>query len=593
MGENQLKWYQQNVINPYNRGVQSLRRERTNMMADFKALKKQLDVPKELREITESGFTNEQAVRVYLWSESGMEIPGISKRDLKELTDIVKNNPTLEAFAKQIQMLLKGDVYSTPKEHWLSGTITTDLIDVLNTTKRNHYLKEFKENVDAIYSEANLNKLEALYGTKYRNAIENIIRRMKSGKNRTGTESKITNDVLDYINGSVGTIMFFNTRSALLQTISAANFINLTHNNPIRAGKAFANQKQYWKDFMELMNSEYLIDRRNGLKLNISESEIADAAASSRNKAKAVINYILEKGYLPTKFADSFAIASGGATWYRNKIIDLIKEGKTEAQAKEIAMKEFIEISEMSQQSSDPSKISGQQASTAGRVFLQFVNTPMQYTRLQKRAFQDLVNGRGDWKANISKILYYGVMQNLWFNAMQQGLFALGFGDGEIGEKEEEKIYNTMNGMADSILRGSGFTGMTISVLKNTLLDLHKRSKKSRPEYQDAWQSLLQFSPAIRSKFMKLKQAGWAFDSKARRQEIIDKGFSLDNPAYEAAAKVISATTNIPLDRLFIKYENLQNMVADDTEMWERIANFFGWPSWQLETSKSQKEKEK
>ena len=49
-------------------------------------------------------------------------------------------------------------------------------------------------------------------------------------------------------------------------------------------------------------------------------------------------------------------------------------------------------------------------------------------------------NKRGDWKSNISKILYYGVVQNLWFNAMQQGLFALGFGDDEINEKEETKI---------------------------------------------------------------------------------------------------------------------------------------------------------
>ena len=103
--------------------------------------------------------------------------------------------------------------------------------------------------------------------------------------------------------------MFFNTRSAVLQTISAVNFMNWSFNNPIKAGKAFANQPQYWKDFTMLMNSTYLRDRRNGLRLNISESEIADAAATSQNKAKAAIAYILQKGYLPTQYADSFAIA--------------------------------------------------------------------------------------------------------------------------------------------------------------------------------------------------------------------------------------------------------------------------------------------
>jgi len=585
VGENQLKWYEKNIINPYSRGTRSLATERVNMMADFKALKKQLDVPKDLRKTTESGFTNEQAVRVYMFDKfSSGEIPGLSKADKAEMLDIINSDGKLKAFADQLGSIIKNGEYAKPKAEWLAGTITTDLIDILKA-RRSEYLKEFNNNVDIIYSKENLNKLEATYGTRYREALENSIKRMKSGSNRTSTGNKLSDRLLDYINGAQGTIMFFNMRSALLQGISSVNFINTNFNNPIRAGKAFANMPQYSKDFVKLMNSEYLVDRRNGLKLNISESEIADAANSSRNKAKAMINYILEKGYLPTKFMDSFAIASGGATWYRNKIKDLTKKGMDIKEAEKIAYEEFIKISEKSQQSSDPSKISSQQSSDAGRVFLQFVNTPMQYTRLQKRAAQDLINKRGDWKENISRILYYGVMQNLWFNAMQQGLFALGFGDEEIGEKEEKKIFNTANGMADSILRGTGFAGMTVSVLKNTIIDLYRRSGKPRPEYADAWQTLLQFSPAIKSKFSKLKQAGWYFDSKKRRQEMIDKGFSLDNPAYEAAAKVISATTNVPLDRLFNKYHNLEYMVADDTETWERIAAFFGWPEWQLETS--------
>jgi len=81
---------------------------------------------------------------------------------------------------------------------------------------------------------------------------------MKSGKNRISSGNRLENKILDYINGSVGAIMFFNTRSAVLQTISTINFVNWSDNNPIKAGKAFANQPQYWKDFKKLMNSEYL-----------------------------------------------------------------------------------------------------------------------------------------------------------------------------------------------------------------------------------------------------------------------------------------------------------------------------------------------
>ena len=42
----------------------------------------------------------------------------------------------------------------------------------------------------------------------------------------------------------------------------------------------------------------------------------------------------------------------------------------SEADAKKQAMKEFRDIAEISQQSSDPSKISSQQASDLGRLFL-------------------------------------------------------------------------------------------------------------------------------------------------------------------------------------------------------------------------------
>jgi len=572
--------------------MENLATDRVNLMADFKALKKDLDVPKDLRKQTESGFTNEQAVRVYLWAKTGQDIPGISKSDFKELNDIVENNPKLKVFADQILSITKGDGYSKPGKNWTGGTITTDLIEILNTTKRSKYLETWQENVDIIFSKENMNKLQAIFGPKYVEALSNSLARMKAGRNRIEGGNRLSNRVLDYINNSTGAIMFFNMRSALLQTISAANFINWSFNNPLKAGKAFANQPQYWKDFKTLMNSEYLVDRRNGLKLNISESEIADAAKTSKNKAKAVLSYIIEKGYIPTKFADSFAIATGGATFYRNRINDLIKnEGKTEAEAEKIAMQEFRRTSEISQQSSDPSKISQQQSTDLGRVVLQFVNTPMQYARIQKRAAQDIVNRRGDDKTNVSKIIYYAFLQNMIFNALQSGLFAIGFGDDEdLSEDDEKKIFRSANGMMDSWLRGLGFAGVTVQVIKNLGIDIYDRSKRDRPEYGDAWMKLLEFSPAIKSKLSKIRSAAYPFDSKKRRAEVFEKGFSLDNPAYESLAKVITATTNLPLDRLFTKVNNIKGALDEDQEAWKSVAMILGWPEWQLSNNKDRKQ---
>ena len=49
-------------------------------------------------------------------------------------------------------------------------------------------------------------------------------------------------------------------------------------------------------------------------------------------------------------------------------------------------------------------------------------------------------------------ILYYGSMEQLIFNAMQQALFAIAF-DEEEDEKTKKRYNRIANSMADSILR--------------------------------------------------------------------------------------------------------------------------------------------
>ena len=59
--------------------------------------------------------------------------------------------------------------------------------------------------------------------------------------------------------------------------------------------------------------------------------------------------------------------------------------------------------------------ISQQQASALGRLLLAFQNTPAQVTRIFNKSARDFINGRGDQKTNVSKMLYYGAVQGLIF----------------------------------------------------------------------------------------------------------------------------------------------------------------------------------
>ena len=63
-------------------------------------------------------YTREQAVRVYTWNTlQGMEVPGVSKADLKTLNEFVNNSPELKVFAEQLVAINKGDGYAKPKEN--------------------------------------------------------------------------------------------------------------------------------------------------------------------------------------------------------------------------------------------------------------------------------------------------------------------------------------------------------------------------------------------------------------------------------------------------------------------------------------------
>ena len=583
-GDAQMAWYKAHLLNPFARAMENLANDRANMMQDFRGLKKALKiVPKNLRKkIKDSNFTQEQAVRAYIWDKQGMEIPGLSNKDQKNLVDFVNADANLTAFADQLIAINKGDEYAAPDAGWVAGTIGTDFIKALNTTKRSKYLEVWQQNVDQIFSEANLNKLEAAYGANYKEAMVDMLRRMETGRNTSSGSDRLAGRFTDWLTNSVGAIMFFNTRSAVLQTISAVNFINFSDNNVLKAGQAFANQPQYWKDFKKLFNSPFLLDRRSGLKLNVNEADIADMAKGPGNSARNVIAGILKAGFLPTQIADSFAIASGGASFYRNRIKALQKEGLTEAEAEEVAFRDFREIAEESQQSSRPDKISQQQAGPLGRVVLAFANTPAQYARLIKKAASDLKNGRGDAKTNISKIIYYGVAQNILFSALQQALFAISFGDeDEEEEKRNEKYFNIANGMSDSILRGIGVGGAIASVVKNTAIKLVKEEKKKSPKYQDVLvKEVLQISPPISSKVGKLRSAGRSVSWN--KKEMMTKGWAIDNPAYLASANVISAITNVPADRAIKKITNIVDASNEETEYYKRIALALGWSSWEL-----------
>ena len=595
LGNTQKTWIEENLAKPYSRGINKLKIARNAMFNEFGNLRKKFpDVRKKLRKkVPGTEFSYDQAVRVYLYNKAGYDVPGISKSDLNELTSIVAGDTDLKLFADSLGLITnQKEGYVKPGEYWLTSSIQGDLNSLTSDINRKEFLKEFIENAEVIFSEQNLNKIEAIYGANFREALQDILYRMENGTNRTFGKNRLVNTWSNWINNSVGAIMFFNMRSALLQTLSTVNFVNWTDNNPMKAAMAFANQKQYWSDFSMIFNSPMLKERRRGNARDVNEAELANAVRGSKNKARAAFQYLLKVGFLPTQIADSFAISAGGATMYRNRVKTYLKQGLNQKAAESKAFEDFSSISEEAQQSSDPAYISQQQSGPLGRFILAFQNTPMQYNRLMKKAARDLINGRGDWRTHVSKIMYYGAIQNFIFTAMQKSLFALLFEDedykceGKEGEALKKcQNYNYKvdvgNGMADTILRGAGLYGAVAATLKNAFRQYTKQEEKGfTADHTYTLIELFNVSPPIGSKARKIYSA--IQEKRFEKDVIAERGFNLDSPAWSVVGNLVAGFTNVPMDRFVKKVNNVKAALDRRNEAWKRVAFAFGWNTWDL-----------
>ena len=587
-GDADFKFFKELLIDPFNKAEQRMSEFRQDLSKDLKSIKKEIGnlattiSPETKEKLKKLGFTPDQAVRIHIWASRGEEIPDLTKGETRLVRAAVLRDLKLLKYTKEITNITdKYGGYPPPSESWFAGNITTDFYEYANNNVRQGLLEEWQGNIDIIFNPANKSKLKAIYGKDFVKNLELSIQRMKSGVNKFHSQDKFGQAAIDLINGSVGVIMFLNMRSAVLQTISAVNFINWTDNNPIAMAKTLANPGEFASMFNKLLNSDFLKQRREGLELNVSEAEIADAATNAKNMFNKLYHKAIKLGYKPTQFADSFAIALGGTSFVMNRIKTYEKEGFSKSEAYEKAYNDFREIAEENQQSSRTDKISNiQSSSLVGRLIFAFNNTPFQYTRIIKKAALDLANGRGDWKTNLSKIIYYGAVQNAIFYTLQQALFRTMFDDDE--EEVTKTDLKLLNSMADSLLRGSGLPGAIVSMIKNVII-------KAKEEEQKGWKmspekvalELTSISPPIS---YKLKKVASSIRSYKYAETNYDK--------IRAAARM-GSVVNLPVDRLLTKYENINTAATENVDNWVRFALLAGWGKYELGLYDKDKKKAK
>ena len=603
-GNKHRDFLEQALVRPLNRANKEYDTARQSIATDYKNLNNQFpDVKKMLIKKTPDGdFTYQDAIRIYLWDKHGYDIPGLSPVDQKNLVELVKLDGKLQAYADAINVISKQEKYVNPTDGWNSGDIRMDLDDATGRVGRAQFFEEFNENADIIFSKENLNKIEAGFGNGVREALEDILYRIKTGRNRPSGQNQMVNKLMNWVNGSVGSVMFFNMRSALLQQMSIVNYINFADNNIFAAAKAFANQKQYWADFAFIFNSDMLKQRRGGIQTDVNGAELAADMRKSKNPSRFLISKLLELGFLPTQIGDNIAIATGGASYYRNRINTYLKQGLSKKEAEAKAFTDFQDITQSTQQSARPDMVSQQQASVIGKVILNFQNVTSQFNRLGKKAFLDIKNRRITKPnttqiqsdiSNASRITYYFAVQNLIFYTLQTALFAMMFGD---EEEDENKLFikkkeRLINGSIDSVLRGTGLLGGVVATLKNVAIAFaRQRDVKYNPDESAVIMEALNLSPVLGIKARKISNAEKTLNYNKKVIKEMET-FDIDNPQWSAVTNYVEAGTNLPLNRLYNKTQNVRQAFNNDHAAWERTLLFLGWSQYNLDLENEKMDK--
>jgi len=604
-GDKDMALIKEALIRPFNRAENAISTYKQTLGNDYSALESQMgdlkvSMSKETKASLEQANVNaDQATRVFIYNKLGYKIPGLEKNEIENISRIVNGDARLSAYAEGVMGITKTkEIFPRPGDTWYSSNIRYELFKYSTEGVRGHFLKDWQKNADEMFTEENFNRIEAGYGKEYANNLKEMLSRMKTGKTRSADLGKDVQAGMDYVNGSVGVIMFLNTRSAVLQTISAVNYVNWSDNNPLQIGKAVAKPKEWGKTFMEIYNSDFLKQRRGGLEINVEEAEIAKAVERSKGNARNLFDSMIKIGFKPTQLADSFAIAFGGTPFLMNRTATYVKQGLPAEAARKRAFEDFREVSEEAQQSSRQDRVSNIQTGVAGRLIFAFANTPMQMTRMTKKATLDLVNGRGDAKTNISKMLYYGAVQSYIFYALQQSQFLRLFGGDDEDMTQEEKDFNKAknekkntriaNSMFDSFISGSGSPGKVAITAKNTILKYYKEKEKGyKADYGNVINEALSISPPLSSKTKKIYSAFKTYkyySTKQGQKELAEYGqYAFDNPMMMANAKVFSSFSNVPADRLLQKVNNLYSAFTDETlTPIQSAALAAGWDKWSL-----------
>jgi len=126
--------------------------------------------------------------------------------------------------------------------------------------------------------------------------------------------------------------------------------------------------------------------------------------------------------YLLTKLGDKTAIYLGGWPLYKYEYKQAKKNGATDKEAKEIAMKKFESSTLRAQQSGEIEDLADvQRSGTYAKLFTMFMTSPNQYYRMAIGGYRNIYHGRGSKIENLRRIFVAQIVLPTLFTFISNG----------------------------------------------------------------------------------------------------------------------------------------------------------------------------
>ena len=92
---------------------------------------------------------------------------------------------------------------------------------------------------------------------------------------------------------------------------------------------------------------------------------------------------------------------------------------------------------------------------------------------------------------------------------------------------------------------------------------------------------MLNVSPPLGIKARKMVNAEKTLNYNKKVMDEMEN-FDIDNPQWSAVTNYVEATTNVPLNRLYNKTQNVRQSLNNQHSAFERVLMFGGWSQWNL-----------